>query len=141
MGKINIGRLILGGIVAGIVGDLLDYPVDGVWLAKSWNHGMQALGRSPLTASQALWFDLLGIVIGLVAIWIYAGIRPRFGAGVKTAVYAGVATWILGFLVPNVAFMCIEGLFSEHLTLYTTAGNFVECVVGAIAGAALYKED
>ena len=141
MGKINVGRLILGGIVAGIVGDLLDYPVDGVWLAKSWNDGMQALGHSALSTSQALWFDLLGIVIGLVAIWIYAGIRPRFGAGVKTAVYAGVATWILGFLVPNVAFMCIEGLFSEHLTLYTTAGALVECVVGAIAGAALYKED
>ncbi len=47
MGKINVGRLILGGIVAGIVGDLLDFPVDGVWLAKSWNDGMQALGHSP----------------------------------------------------------------------------------------------
>jgi hypothetical protein len=37
--------------------------------------------------------------------------------------------------------MWVEGLFSEHLTLYTTAGNLVECVIGAIAGAALYKED
>ena len=36
MGKINVGRLILGGIVAGIAIDLLDYLVDGVWLAPRW---------------------------------------------------------------------------------------------------------
>ncbi len=140
MGKINVGRLILGGIVAGIVGDILDFPVDGVWLAKRWADGMSALGHPALGTNQIIWFNLLGIVIGLVAIWIYAGIRPRFGPGVKTAVYAGIATWILGFLVPNVAFMWVQGLFSADLTLYTTAGAFVECVVGTIAGAALYKE-
>jgi hypothetical protein len=141
MGKINVGRLVLGGIVAGIVGDLLDFPVDGVWLAKRWADGLSALGHPGLATNQILWFNLLGLVIGLFAIWIYAGIRPRFGAGVKTAIYAGIAVWILGFLVPNAAFMCVQGLFSEHLTLYTTAGNLVECVVGTIAGAALYKED
>lgn len=141
MGKINVGRLILGGIVGGIVGDILDFPVDGVWLAKSWNDGMQALGHPALATNQALWFNLLGLVVGLVAIWIYVGIRPRFGAGVKTAIYAGVAVWILGFLVPNAAFMCVEGLFSRHLAFYTTLGALVECVVGTIVGAALYKED
>jgi len=140
MGKINVGRVILGGIVAGVVGDLLDYPVDGVWLAKRWAVGLRALGHPGLAANQALWFNLLGLVVGLVAIWIYAAILPRFGAGVKTAIYVGVAVWILGFLVPNVGFMCVVGLFSKHLTLYTTAGALVECVVGAIAGSRLYKE-
>ena len=140
MGKINIGRVILGGIVGGIVGDLLDIPVDGMWLAPRWNAGMQALGHPPLSTSQDMWFNVLGIVIGLTAIWVYAAIRPRFGAGVKTAIYAGVAVWILAFLVPNVAFMYIQHLFSAHLTLYTTLGAFVETVVGTIAGAALYKE-
>jgi hypothetical protein len=141
MGKINVGRLILGGIVAGIVGDLLDYPVDGVWLAKAWDEGFSALGHGGgYDTSQLVWFNVFGLVVGLVAIWIYAGIRPRFGAGVKTAIYAGIAVWILAFLVPNAAFMCVSGLFSKHLTLYTTAGAFVECVAGAIAGAALYKE-
>ncbi len=40
MGKINVGRLILGGIVAGIAIDLLDYFVDGIWLAQRWADGM-----------------------------------------------------------------------------------------------------
>lgn len=33
MGRINMGRVILGGIVAGIVNDILGYLVDGVILA------------------------------------------------------------------------------------------------------------
>lgn len=140
MGKINVGRLILGGIVAGIVGDILDIPVDGVWLSKTWSDQLSALGHSGYSANQIILFDLAGIVVGLAAIWIYAGIRPRFGAGVKTAVYAGIATWVLAFVVPNFAFMWASHLFSGSLTVYTTLGALVECVVGAIAGAALYKE-
>ena len=45
MGKINVGRLIMGGIVAGIAIDLLDYLVDGIWLAPRWADGMALLGR------------------------------------------------------------------------------------------------
>lgn len=140
MGKINAGRLILGGIVAGIVYDLLDFPVDGVWLAPKWNAGLQALGHSPFSSSQNVELNLLGIAGGLVAIWLYAAIRPRFGPGVKTAIYAGIAVWILAFLIPDAAFMYIPHLFSSHLTLYTTLGALVETVVGTVAGAALYKE-
>jgi hypothetical protein len=36
--------------------------------------------------------------------------------------------------------MWVGGLFSEHLTAFTTAGNLVEVLAGAVAGAALYKE-
>jgi len=140
MGKINMGRVILGGIVGGIVGDVLDIPVDGIWLAPRWTYEMGLLGHSAMTAGTWVGFDVLGIVIGIVAVWIYAAIRPRLGPGVKTAIYAGVVTWILAFLVPNAAFMYVMHLFSKHLTLYTTLGALVEVVVGTIAGAALYKE-
>jgi len=140
MGKINVGRWILGGIVAGIVGDILDIPVDGVWLAPMWKQQLTGLGQPMFSGSQLIWFNAFGIIIGLVTIWIYAGIRPRFGPGVKTAIYAGVAVWITGFLVPNFALMWVTRFFNGHLTGYTTLGALVECVVGAIAGAALYKE-
>ena len=85
-------------------------------------------------------YQVLGLVCGIVLIWIYAAIRPRFGAGVKTAICAGVAVWFVGTLLPNLGFMWVTGLFSRQLTAYTTAGALVEIVVAAIAGAALYKE-
>jgi len=140
MGKINMGRVILGGIVAGIVADILDYPVDGIWLAPRWMNDMGLLGHPAFSSGTWIGFDVLGIVTGIVAIWIYAAIRPRLGPGLKTAIYAGVVVWILGTLVPNASFMYVGGLFSKHLTLYTTLGGLVEVVVGTIAGAALYKE-
>jgi hypothetical protein len=140
MGKINAARVILGGIVAGIVADVLSFLVDGVWLAPRWADGMKALGHPNLSSNAIIWINVLGIIAGIVTIWIYAAIRPRFGAGVKTAVWAGVAVWIVGALIPNAMFMCLTGLFSHHLTMYTTVGAFFEIVLGAIAGAALYKE-
>ena len=140
MGKINIGRLFLGGLVAGIVADALGYVVDGVLLAPRWADGMLALGHSDFSPTQWIWFNLLGLAAGIVTVWVYAAIRPRFGAGVTTAVYAGVAAWLLGSLIPNLTFMWFGGLFPRRLTAMTTAGALVEIVAGAIAGAALYKE-
>jgi len=140
MGKINVGRLILGGIVAGIAIDLLDYLVDGIWLGPHWAEQMALLGRPAFGPMQIVWFNVTGILIGLAAIWLYAAIRPRFGAGIKTAICAGLAVWFLSVLIPNASFMCIAGLFTKHLTLYTTLGGFVEVVFGTLAGASVYRE-
>ncbi len=140
MGKINLGRVILGGIIAGIVADVLGYLVDGMLLAPTWNEQMMKLGHPSFSSTQLIEFNLLGLVCGIVLIWIYAAIRPRFGAGVKTAICAGVAVWVVGVLIPNLSFMWVMGFFGRRLTAYTTLGSLVEIVVGAIAGAALYKE-
>jgi hypothetical protein len=140
MGKINVVRVILGGIVAGIAANLLDFWIDGVLLAKMWNGQLAAWGRPPFSGSQIGWFMGFGILVGLVAVWIYAAIRPRFGAGVKTAIYAGIATWILSALIPNFALMWVTRFFSGHLTVYTTIGAFFEIVIGTICGAKVYRE-
>jgi hypothetical protein len=140
MGKINMGRVIIGGIVAGLVGDVLGYVVDGMLLAPQWADGMKALGRTEFSSNQWIWFNALGLVDGIALIWIYAAIRPRFGAGAKTAVCAGLVVWVVGALLPNLSIMWFGGLFSHQLTVMTTLGGLVEILVGAIAGAALYQE-
>ena len=140
MGKINMVRVIIAGIVAGLVADVLGYLVDGILLAPQWADGMKALGLANFSSNQWIWFNLLGFVGGVVLIWIYAAIRPRFGAGAKTAIYAGLAVWVVGVLLPNLSFMWFAGLFSHQLALMTTLGGLVEIVAGALAGAALYQE-
>jgi hypothetical protein len=141
MGKINIGRLILGGIVAGIVGNILGYLVDGLILAPQWAASMKALGKGEFTVSQIVAFNLLGLVSGILIVWLYAAIRPRYGAGPKTAVYAGLLAWAIGALLPNVSLMGVAGLFPSNLTAMTTAAAIAESVIAALAGAALYKEE
>jgi hypothetical protein len=140
MGKINLVRLLIAGLVAGVVGDILGYLVDGVLLAQNWSDGMLALGRNELSAAQIVEFNLLGIVFGIVSIVIYVAFRQLFGANWKTAVYAGVTAWVIGVLLPNTDFMVVTELFSKHLAFYTTAGGLVEAVAGTVAGAYLYKQ-
>ena len=141
MTKTNMGRIILGGIVAGIVLDILGFIVDGILLAPQWSAGMTALGKSGgFTMNQIVSLNLLGLANGIFAIWLYAAIRPRYGAGPKTAISAGLALWVAGVLLPNLAFMGVNGLFATNLTILSTAAAIVECVVAALAGAAVYKE-
>ena len=140
MGRINFGRMILGGIVAGIVANILGYLVDGVMLASQWADGMRALGKPEFSVNQIVAFGVLGLVYGVFTVWLYAAIRPRYGAGPKTAVFAGLAAWIAGVLLPNAVFMAVTGLYPTNLTVMTTAGGIVEWVAAALAGAALYKE-
>jgi hypothetical protein len=140
MGKINVGRWILGGIVAGIALNLIDFWVDGILLAKMWNSQLATWGRPPFSGHQIALFLGFGMIIGFVAIWIYAAIRPRFGPGIKTAIHAGIAVWILCDLVPNFALMWATHFFSGHLTAYTTLGGLFEVVIGTICGAAVYRE-
>lgn len=140
MGKINVGRWLLCGIVAGIVGNIVEGIAQSVWLGPIWNDSMKALGKPVFTATQIVEFNLAALVIGFAAVWIYVGIRPRFGAGPKTAVYAALATWVLASVVSNTFFMVIPHVYSRHLALYATCVDLIACLLGTLAGAALYKE-
>lgn len=140
MGKINIGRVLLGGIVAGIVGNILGYLVDGLLLAPQWTAAMTALGKTEFSVNQLIVFNVLGLLNGILLVGVYAMIRSRYGAGPKTAVYAGLIVWAIGTLVPNASLMGATGLFPQNLTAMTTAAAIVELIIAALAGAALYKE-
>src|SRR5436305_168343 len=45
MGKINYARVILGGIVAGIIGGTLDWLFNGVLLSQLWSDTIKTLNR------------------------------------------------------------------------------------------------
>jgi hypothetical protein len=140
MGKMNFRRWLLAGLVAGVISDILGYLIDGVWLAPYWRSGMQSLGLTGFAPSVWAWFNVLGVVSGLMAMWIYVAIRPRFGTSANTAFKAAMVAWVLSSLIPNLSFMVFGGFFSHQLAAYTTLGAFVQIVVGVMAGATLYKE-
>lgn len=140
MGKINLGRVVLGGVVAGIVANILGYLVDGVLLAPRWTAALQALGKGDFSTNQILAFNVLGLAYGIFAVWLYAAIRPRYGAGPKTALCAGLAVWVAGVLLPNAGLMGVTGLFPSDLTVMSTLAGVVEWSAAILAGASLYQE-
>src|SRR5713101_2552164 len=91
MGKINWSRVILGGLLAGVV------------MKQDMAAAMQALGKQPIPDSVIWVFVVWDFVMGIGLVWLYAAIRPRFGAGVKTAVIAGVAVWVFISLLRSIS--------------------------------------
>jgi hypothetical protein len=138
MGKINYGRVILGGIVAGIVINVLEYLVHEVLLKAQHVEEMKALGKTmPEGGSTIAVWIVYGFAWAIAAVWLYAAIRPRFGPGAKTALCAGLAVWFFDSLLPGIA------MWNMTLMPLSPGQNFAELVVqvlAVIAGAAVYKE-
>ena len=65
--------------------------------------------------------------------------RSHFGAGPKTAAFAGVVAWI-AFSVTGPAQFIPLGFFSHDLWVKAGAYQLVTSIVAAIAGAALYRD-
>jgi hypothetical protein len=139
MGKINLGRVVLGGLVAGVIVDVVEYVVNNIVLAEQW-HSLTAAKKMPtLGISETVAFDIIGLVIGLAAVWTYAAIRPRFGAGPRTAVIAGLLTWITAYVLNDLAPL-IFGTFGLTMFSIQIAAGLVEIIVATVIGAFLYKE-
>src|SRR2546429_9281901 len=99
MGKINWGRVVVGGLLAGVVLNIVDFVFFGVIMKQAIDAAMQALGKRPgAMASLVPLFVVLDFVYGIGLLWVHAAIRPRFGAGAKTAGIAGAAVWVVACL-------------------------------------------
>jgi len=139
MGKINMQKVIVGGLVAGVVLNVVDFLLFGVVLKADMAAAMQALGKPPIADSVIPWFVFLDFVAGIFLVWLYAAIRPRFGPGPATAVKAGLAVWFVAGLL-HALFEWPMGLMPQNLMLIATAGMLVEFPLAAVAGAKFYTE-
>ena len=144
MSSINWGRVILGGLVAGMLINVVEFLLNGVGLAKDWEGAILALGRSAIASSQLavffIWgFILWGFLIGIFAVWLYAAIRPRYGAGPKTALYVGSFVWVLGYLLPSVTPFLLHFYPRRIFAIGLTVG-LVEVLLATLIGAYLYRE-
>src|SRR5262245_41141796 len=94
MAHTNRGRVVVGGLLAGVVINVVEYVTNGIVLKEAWGRALQALGKpADLSAGAIVIFNVWGFLLGIAAVWIYAAIRPRYGAGPGTAIRAGLAAW------------------------------------------------
>jgi hypothetical protein len=139
MQSINWRRVILGGLLAGLVINVFESVLNGAVLAKDWEAAMAALGKPPMGGSQVAVFVIWGFLVGIFAVWLYAAIRPRYGAGPKTALCAGAAVWALGYLLASAAPIVLN-LFPARVIVIGLVVGLVEVLVGTLLGAWLYRE-
>lgn len=139
MGKINMQKVLVGGLIAGVVLNVIDFVLFGVVLKDQMAAAMTALNRPAMTNAQIPWFVFLDFVAGIFLVWLYAAIRPRFGAGPGTATKAGVAGWFVGGLLVTL-FMWPMHLMPQNLTIITTLISLVEWPLATVIGAKFYTE-
>lgn len=139
MGKINVQRVILGGLVAGVVLNIVDFVLYGVILKDDMAAAMLALGKPPMPDSAIVWYVLLDFAYGTFLVWLYAAIRPRFGPGPGTAVKAGLAVWVLLGLLHMVG-EAPMGIMPQNLMMIMAAVMLVQYPLAAVAGAKVYTE-
>ncbi len=139
MGKINFGRVLLGGIVAGILLNIGEFVLNEKVLGAQMKafftgHNFKEPAPSFIPIAVGLTF-----VLGIVIVLGYAAIRPRFGAGPKTAIIAALFAWFGVYLYTGIINSMLFAIPINTMLIVLVWG-LVEYVIGALVGAWLYKE-
>ena len=139
MGKVNLGRVILGGLLAGLIINVSEAVLNTVVIAAPMEELLRTHNLPPVGNSAIFTFIFLGFLLGIVTIWVYAAIRPRYGAGPGAAIMAGLAVFFLAYAYPT-AGMAVMGMMPRAMTLIVLGWGLVEVLAGAVAGAYVYQE-
>ena len=139
MNKINMGRVLLGGLVGGLVISIGNFLINRVLLRDAMNAEFSRLHVAEPGNDFIVKAVVMTFILGIAIVYLYAAIRPRFGAGVKTAIYAGLIAWFFAFLYTRVLLGLVFGM-PVDLIVKGTALGLIVYPIGAIAGAWLYRE-
>ena len=141
MSQLNWSRIIIGGLVAAIILFLTDGFLHERLIGADWKAIYAGLGANePQHSSSGMaYFAIFELGRGLISILIYALMRPFFKPGPKTAVLAGIVTW-LAFSVTGPAQFIPLKFYSNALWGKVAAFQLITSIVAAIAGAAIYKD-
>ena len=141
MSGINTGKVVTGGILAAVVFFAVDFVTFGFALKTEFEANSTRLGLDPAAmntpAAMVMWV-VQEIAFGLLVVWTYAAIRPRFGPGPKTAIYAGLLFYVATFLM--MLSMAQGGIMPMSLFWKAAGFSLISIVAGSIAGAWAYKE-
>ena len=139
---INTRKVIVGGVAAGVVVGAVDYVVNGILLAEQNEAALNALNPDLVANMEGGAFIAIGIVLslvfGILIAWTYALMRPRYGAGAKTVVFAAIQIWCVITLI--FAGMSFVGMFTWNYFALGTVIGAVELLIGTNVAGYLYTE-
>jgi hypothetical protein len=133
---INLKRVIVGGLVAGLVVSVLGFGLVPI-VGDEMRATLARFQLPPLSSGAMAYFGMVSLVMGLVLVWLYAALQPRMRPGPRTALTAAVAVWLVGYAVPNFANVAY-GFMPLRLTVIGTLWGFLELGAGSLVGARLY---
>jgi hypothetical protein len=139
---INFKKVLFGGFSAGVVLIVINVLAQ-VFLGNRIQQDMNAwipasaerITMSSFTLAAGI---ILKFVIGILLVWLYAAIRPRFGPGLRTASYGAFFVWILGAIFFSDYLMI--GMMSATTYIITEVIQLLGFLIAVWTGARIYSE-
>ncbi|MFL5593257.1 MAG: hypothetical protein ACJ785_01465 [Gemmatimonadaceae bacterium] len=139
----NTKKVVIGGIVAGVVLNIVDFVANTFILGARMKAESDAfkpgLSDQMMSGSSIASYVIMDFVLGLALIWTYAAVRPRFGPGLRTATFAALLFWLLA-LIFTAGFRQM-GMMSSGLWWSFAFIGLVNFLLAAWAGARVYSEE
>lgn len=141
MRKINWRRVLLGGLLAGVVVNLLGSAAWIFYLGKMEAAVGATHPPTQESAAATVANIIASFIAGIIGVGFYVAIRPRYGPGPKTAVLAGFLCWFAVGVVPMSIYAFWRGLLlPAGLIAVTFVTALLIIVVATVAGAWVYNE-
>jgi hypothetical protein len=124
--------------LAGLVINISEYVLNTYVIADDSAAMLERFGLPQMGMHQVGVFLVMTFILGIIMVFTYAAMRPRFGAGAKTAIIAAVTLWpvsLVGTIVDGVL-----GIVPQDMLHVVVVWSLVEMVIGSVAGAWVYKE-
>jgi hypothetical protein len=135
---INLGRVIIGGLAAGVLLNCVDAFINMVLLPEEGAAMIARLNLEPEHANNPLPWVIVDFLLGMTIVFTYAGMRPRFGAGPKTGIIAGLTLW---FAISLVIFgFHAMGIFGPTMYITNLVAQGISLALAGMLGGWLYKE-
>ena len=135
-------RVILAGILAGLVLNIGEALLHGVIFADAAETAMKNLGHeiagSGLDTAHLV---VITFIQGLLGMLLYSAVQPRWQSGLGTAIRVGLVMWVL-----SAVYSCIyltsgfAGLIPRHLAWGPVAVELLLYPLAIIAGSLVIKD-
>lgn len=142
---INTKRVVIAGLAAGLVMNILDFIMNGFIFADRMKAEMNAFkpgmgdAMAQMDTNTMIGYVIMDFVLGMLLAYSYAAMRPRFGAGAKTAIISAMVLWIFAGIVSSNYLMM--GMMSQGLWWSIAIGYLVCLVIASLVAGALYQEN
>ncbi|MBP1643406.1 MAG: hypothetical protein H6Q03_2075 [Acidobacteria bacterium] len=133
----NWGRVILGGVVAGIVTWLADFVMHGMIMAETYKKYSQVFTQ---TAANPAAFAAISIVVGIFVAILFARTRASWAAGWQGGLafgfWFGMALFFMNFYYPLV----LDG-FPYYLGWCWGGIRLIDGLLGGVVLGAIVRRD
>ena len=135
----NPARVVLGGLAAGLLllasGIALGHGV----LGPEYIRAFASHRAHPVSAATVIENTAVRLAYGFLVAFLYAALRPRFGAGPRTAVVAALFIWTASFL-PRYLELHEFGILEGWRLGVSVPWGLGELILAALLAGWIYRE-